>query len=100
MSKPGVGLTALSVALLALALNRFPTTPTPRPVKAPRKLPWFTLPQDLPDLGLFKNNVYAIDPDALIYLGDPVAVRLTGSKVRIEPYSDDLIDCVVGLVLA
>lgn len=83
-----------------MTLIHLQTLPPLKSVRAPRKLPCFTLPKDLPAFGLLKNNVYAVDPDALIYLGDPVAVRLTGNTIRIEPYNDDLMGCVVGLVLA
>ena len=96
MSK-SVGLAALTVGLLALTLHR--SGPVKR-VKPVRGLPRFRLPQDLPALGLFKDHTYAIDPDALIYLGDPVVVRLTGRAVRIEPYCDELMGCVIGLVVA
>ncbi len=92
----GVGLAALSV-VLALAWHHS-QVPVKR-VEPAQKLPRFRLPRDLPALGLFKNNLYAVDPDALIYLGDPVAVRLTDG-VRIEPYRDELMACVVGLVVA
>lgn len=99
MSKQNVGLTALSVSLLALTLMHLQTLPPLKPVRAPRRLPCFTLSKDLPAFGLLKNNIYTVDPDALIYLGDPVAVRLTGDTIRIESYNDDLMGCVVGLVL-
>ncbi|CAN5825950.1 hypothetical protein BH24DEI2_BH24DEI2_12880 [soil metagenome] len=93
-----VGLAALTVGLLALTLNRQPVPV--RRLEPVRKLPFVKLPRDLRALGLVKDRVYAVDPDALICLGDPVAVRLTGRAVRIEPYCDELMGSVVGLVVA
>jgi hypothetical protein len=58
------------------------------------------LSRDIPSLNLLGNRFYRIDPDALLYLGDPVAVRTGDDRVMVAPYQDDLLASVVGRVVA
>lgn len=55
---------------------------------------------DVPGLGLARGRSYRIDPEALIYLGDPVAVRGEDGDVLVTRYEDEWMGAVIGRVMA
>lgn len=55
---------------------------------------------DVPGLGLARGRSYRVDPEALIYLGDPVAVRGEDGGVLVTRYEDAWMGAVIGRVMA
>jgi hypothetical protein len=95
--------TPLAAILFVLGCALARQAPHPQPAQRPeapagRRI-W--LNRDIPSLNLSGNRFYRIDPDALLYLGDQVAVRVEESdRVMVAPYQDDLLASVVGRVVA
>ena len=68
--------------------------PAPRP--APRR---FVLAKDVPSLELRRGERLRVEPDALIYVGDVVALKSDEPEVVLARFHDELMHCVDGLVV-
>lgn len=66
----------------------------PRP--APRR---FVLAQDVPSLDLRRGERLRVEPNALIYVGDVVAIKSDEPEVVLARYHDELMHCIDGLVV-
>lgn len=95
MSKSSAAALVLAFGVLALWLERHKQE---LPATSQRARLRFRLLEDLPGLGLRSGRSYGIDPHALIYLGDPVAVRDASGRVLLAEYQDELMPSVIGLV--
>ena len=58
-----------------------------------------TLGHDMKPFGLYKGDLLTIYPDALIYLGDLVALKSGGGELTLARYRDEYMDRVFGLVV-
>lgn len=57
------------------------------------------LDHDVPNLGLRKGQFLKVYPEALIYLGDMVAIRGEMDTLSVARYEDELMGCVAGLAV-
>ena len=66
------------------------------PRLAPRR---FILARDVPSLDLRRGEQLRVDPEALIYVGDVVALKTDEPEVVLARFHDELMHCVDGLVV-
>lgn len=66
------------------------------PRLAPRR---FVLARDVPSLELRRGERLCVDPDALIHVGDVVALKSEEPEVVLARFHDELMHCVDGLVV-
>ena len=59
----------------------------------------FVLQKDVPELGLRRGELLRIDPEALVYVGDVVALRDAHDEVVLARFHDELMHCTAGLVV-
>ncbi|HEX7003494.1 MAG TPA: hypothetical protein VF168_04860 [Trueperaceae bacterium] len=88
---------AAAVALTRKGHHQQMSAPTNRaPRLAPRR---FILAKDVPSLDLRRGERLLVDPDALIYVGDVVALKSDEPEVVLARFHDELMHCVDGLVI-
>jgi hypothetical protein len=59
----------------------------------------FVLAEDAPSLDLRRGELLRVEPEALIRVGDVVALRTEKSEVVLTRFHDELMHCVAGLVV-
>jgi hypothetical protein len=59
----------------------------------------FVLARDVPSLELRRGEVLRVEPEALIHVGDVVALRSDEPEVVLARFHDELMHCVAGLVV-
>lgn len=64
--------------------------------RAPKR---FVLSKDVPSLQLRRGELLRVEPEALIYVGDIVALKSEQQEVVLTRYHDELMHCVSGLVV-
>lgn len=65
-------------------------------VRAPRR---FKLTKDAPSLDLRRGELLRVEPEALIFVGDVVALKTDEPQVVLTRFRDELMHCVEGLVV-
>ncbi|MEX2543310.1 MAG: hypothetical protein WD314_16010 [Trueperaceae bacterium] len=63
---------------------------------APRR---FKLSNDAPSLNLRRGELLRVEPEALIFVGDVVALKTDEPEVVLTRFHDELMHCVEGLVV-
>ena len=58
-----------------------------------------TVQKDVPALGLARGDLLRIESEALIHVGDVVALRSGGEEVVLTRFHDELMHCTAGLVV-
>lgn len=65
-------------------------------LRAPRR---FKLTDDAPSLNLRRGELLRVEPEALIFVGDVVALKTEEPEVVLTRFHDELMHCVEGLVV-
>ncbi len=99
MSTNSVGLALLTVGLVSLLLERGAPPAEGLEPSHPEGWQRFRLQRDLPHLGLMRGRNYLVDPEALLYLGDPVVVRGEQGSVFLTGFQDEWMGSVIGRVV-
>lgn len=76
-------------------MGRSDSSRLPREVAARR----FVLAKDVPSLDLHRGELLRVEPDALIRVGDIVALKTEEPEVVLARFHDELMHCVAGLVV-
>jgi hypothetical protein len=87
-------------AAVAMTRRTPGTAPGRESLEVGRALPRrFVLAEDAPSLDLRRGELLRVEPEALIRVGDVVALRTEDAEVVLTRFHDELMHCVAGLVV-